>query len=90
MEVAKQEIESVRHKLERMDNDEMEQIIQYAYTIIANRNNQRKKELWDNVVAAIAKYESEIDKINLFCRHCGEDCTIDEIGIDDLGNITIS
>lgn len=42
------------------------------------------------MVAAIAKYESEIDTITIYCRSCGEDCTIDEIEKTDPGTISIS
>lgn len=60
------EITAIKHTLERMDNSEIEQIVQYANTIKTDRKEQRKKELWGNVVAAMTKYEEETGDTIIF------------------------
>lgn len=49
------------------------------------RREQRRKELWGNVVAAINKYQSEIGPINVItpCGGC------DIIGLLDIGEIDV-
>lgn len=84
------DVDLVKHQMEKMDADQLRSIMQYANSINDRRNQQRKKELWGNVKAAIAKYESEIGQISFYCRCCGEDCTIDKIENDNPGAISIS
>lgn len=45
--------------------DELDMISKRISTARDNRANQRKKELWGNVVAAIRKYEQEIEPIQI-------------------------
>lgn len=79
-----------KQQLATMTTDELRDVIRWAGEYIDQQQNRRRKELWGNVVAAIAKYESEIEPIAFYCRHFGDDCTIDEIEIDELGIVTIS
>lgn len=49
--------------LETLETAELEKAIKQAYQIIERRKENRKKELWGNVVAAVRKYESEFGEI---------------------------
>lgn len=78
-----------KQQLATMTTDELRDVIQWASEYIDKQQNQRKKELWGNVVAAIRKYEKEIDPITIFCRECGNDCSLDELDSDNPGYISI-
>lgn len=73
---------------ETMDTEKLEEAIQLAYEIIESRKEDRKKDLWGNVVGAIKKYQAEIGPISCFCRCCGE---AEEIyNISEVGKIIIT
>lgn len=84
-----QQLGDVINQLHGMTNGQLKEVVKAVEEITEKRQENRRKELWGNVVAAIAKYESEIGQINFYCGCCGEDCTIDEIKSDDPGNIII-
>ena len=79
-----------KQQLSTLTVEELREVISWASGYIADRTEQRKRELWGNVRAAIAKYEGEIGPMTFYCRNCGEDCRIDEIEPDNPGIITIS
>lgn len=52
-----------REYLETLETAELENAIKQAYKIIERRKENRQKELWGNVAAALRKYESEFGEI---------------------------
>lgn len=48
--------------LEKLTNDELRAFQRSAADIISKRQERRKKELWGNVVAAIHKYQDEMNE----------------------------
>lgn len=83
-------IQAILDQLNKLTPEEEQLVQKWISDQQALRVEQRKNELWGNVRAAIAKYESEIELITFYCRHCGDDCTIDEIDSDEPGFVTIS
>lgn len=69
--------------MEKLSNEELEKLCANAKKIIAERQNQRKKELWENVVVAIKKYQNEIDYISV--QGYGEAGAINLDKLDDIG-----
>ena len=51
--------------LEKLSNEELEKIYVKIQKEIEKRKDQRKKELWGNVVSAIKKYHNEIGDIEI-------------------------
>lgn len=60
-------------------DDELEMITKRVNTTRDNRANQRKKELWGNVVAAIRKYEKEIEPIQILLSDSDDECIITDL-----------
>lgn len=68
--------------LEELSNEELEKLYEDTKKEMENRKSKREKELWENVVSAIKKYEKEVDCISV-CG-CGKEemnlYTLDEPG----------
>lgn len=89
MAITSQEIESVKLKLERMDTAEIKQVIQYLHAITAKRQEQRKKELWGNVRAALRKYVDETEE-DIEIRHPYSDGILCVDELDESGLLYIA
>lgn len=59
------ELEAIKARMEQLSLDDLHAIVKFAGMIENNRIVQRKKELWGNIIAAIKKYEGEVDIIGL-------------------------
>lgn len=57
------ELENIKGWLEGMSTDDLNAIKKSIDLIQKNRIEQRKKEMWGNVVAALRKYTEEVDNI---------------------------
>lgn len=84
------ELQQILSRLDTLTPDEQQVVTDYIIKQQAERKALRKKELWGNVVAAINKYEKEIECISIDCHQCGEESTIDSITTGEPGYISIS
>ena len=62
------ELQEILARLEKLTPEEQEAVRAHAQQCIARRFEQRKKELWGNVIAAMQKYEAEIETITFMCH----------------------
>ncbi len=83
-------INEVKLRMDSMGIENLKEIIAYANSLIIKCKNQRKKELWGNVIAAIDKYEAEIGLIEVICRNCGDSGSFDDARKDEPGCLSIS
>ena len=68
-------IRSLKESLTSLTAEDLENIVKAVNAECDNRANQRKKELWGNVVAALKKYEEEVESIEVGIDHLGIDLT---------------
>lgn len=81
----------IMQEMSGLSTDELHRVEKQVNDLISRRIELRKKELWGNVVAAIEKYQNEThEQISIYCRNCGEDLLLDEIGSDQVGQISAS
>lgn len=89
MSASSKTMEDTMRAMGAMSTEQLQEIIKRANTLTDERLNQRRKELWGNVVAAIRRYEQEIAEIELR----GEiDCTIalDPDAVDTPGVLYVA
>ncbi len=71
------DLEKFESLMSDFDTVSLNHICQTAANIIKKRAEQRQRELWGNVLAAINKYQEECGDIKTWCRICGENGTLD-------------
>lgn len=77
-----------KQQLAALSTNELDLVSNLVQELKQSRLDQRKKELWGNVVAAINKYEKEIEPIIIYRPACAEEFDM-EILSDEPGYITI-
>lgn len=85
------ELQEILSRLEKITPEEQAQVAQWITKQEQARIDQRRKELWENVVAAIKQYEIEMGDDILFCDNNELDKVwkIDELSMNALGTIFI-
>jgi len=78
-----------KQQLAILSNDELRQVMNMIDELKTGRENQRRKELWGNVIAAISKYEDEMGQISVYCRECGSESCISSMDKNAPGYIEI-
>ena len=83
------ELQEILARLNKLTPEEQAEVEKYIQQQEFVRQENRKKELWGNVMGAIRKYESEIGVVSVYCESCGTSYCIDESQIEP-GFITIN
>lgn len=65
MALTSDQMTTTKNFVSNMSEDQLRDIIKNANTLLDCRAEQRRRELWGNVVAAIQKYVSEIGEIDI-------------------------
>lgn len=65
MSLTPEQMVTIKNLVSNMSEDQLQDIIKNANTLLDCRAERRRKELWGNVVAAIQKYVSEIGDIEV-------------------------
>lgn len=55
----------IKNIMDTLPSNDLQEIIKHANTLMAVRTDQRRKELWGNVVAALQKYGQEVEEIEI-------------------------
>lgn len=81
------ELQEILECLKHLTPSEQRQVQRFIEEIKVARRTQRKKELWGNVVAAIQKYENEIEYIDISILDFDGSFTI--VDFDENGGIVL-
>lgn len=81
--------EEQRRYLENASAEELQEIVKTVNTVMDKRADNRRKELWGNVVAAIRKYEQEVGEIDIEDEDTGRTFNLSEINAVDCGTLAI-
>lgn len=80
-------LNDIFRQLNTLSADEQKTVQKFLAEQEADRRNRRKKELWGNVVAAIRKYEREVETITIELP--SEDCDASPCDMDTPGIIVV-
>lgn len=65
MSLTPDQMVTIKNLMTNMGEDQLRDVINHANGLRDSIADRRRKELWGNVVAAIAKYESEVSEIDV-------------------------
>lgn len=85
---SREEIMITKQQLAALSSNELDLVSSIIQELKQSRLDQRKKELWGNVIAAINKYEQEVESIIIYRPVCGEEFDM-QILSEEPGYITI-
>lgn len=81
------ELQEILECLKHLTPSEQQQVQRFIEETKVARLIQRKKELWGNVVAAIQKYENEIEPIDILMPESDDSFTI--VDFNENGGIVL-